>query len=118
MFTVTRIYSDIKGDSHFEDMEIPLKDAGIVGRLSDPVSAQSVIFREVVPSYDWDFHPAPQRQYIVLLDGEIEIETSLGAKRNFKGGQILLVEDTTGKGHRTKNVRPEPRKSIFITLKD
>jgi hypothetical protein len=54
----------------------------------------------------------------VLLDGEIEIETSLGTKRNFKGGEILLVEDTTGKGHRTKNVRPEVRKSIFITLND
>lgn len=118
MFTVTRIYSDTRGDSHFEDVTIPLKDAGMVGRLSDPVSARSVIFREVVPSYDWDFHPAPQRQYIVLLDGEIEIETSLGDKRNFRGGQILLVEDTTGKGHRTRNVRPEARRSIFITLNE
>ena len=118
MFTVTRIYTDAHGDSHFEDVDIALKDAGIVGRLSDPVNAKSVIFREVVPSYDWDFHPAPQRQYIVLLDGEIEIETSLGVKRNFSGGQILLVEDTTGKGHRTRNVRPEARRSVFITLND
>jgi hypothetical protein len=116
MFIITRIYSDANGESHFQDMDVPLREAGIVGRLSDPVKATSVIFREVVPSYDWDFHPAPQRQYIVLLDGEIEIETSLGARRNFKAGDILLVEDTTGKGHKTKNVRPVERKSLFITL--
>jgi hypothetical protein len=51
-----------------------------------------------------------------LLDGEIEIETSLGEKRIFKGGNILLVEDTTGRGHKTRNLQPFKRKSIFITL--
>jgi hypothetical protein len=51
-----------------------------------------------------------------LLDGEIEIETSLGDKRIFKTGEVLLVEDTTGKGHKTKNLQPVKRKSIFILL--
>ncbi len=45
---------------------------------------------------------APQKQYIVLLDGGVEIETSLGEKRKFQTGEILLLEDTTGKGHKTK----------------
>lgn len=116
MFNITRIYSDAKGDSHFEDLSIPLKDMGIVGNLSDPVPAKSLIFREVVPTYDWDFHPAPQRQYIVLLDGEIEIETSLGEKRNFKQGDVLLMDDTAGRGHKTRNVVPIKRKSLFIIL--
>lgn len=116
MFNITRVYSDANGDSHFEDISISLNDKGMVGRLSDPIPAKSVIFREVLPTYDWDFHPAPQRQFIVLLDGEIEIETSLGKKRNFKQGEILLMEDTTGKGHKTRNVIPEKRKSVFITL--
>jgi quercetin dioxygenase-like cupin family protein len=116
MFQVTRVYSDNNGDSHFEDIEIPLKEAGSVGRLSDVLPANGVIFREVEPSYDWNFHSAPQKQYIILLDGEIEIETSLGEKRIFKAGEILLVEDTTGKGHKTRNLQPVKRKSIFITL--
>lgn len=116
MFNIVRIYSDKNGDSHFAEVGIPLKDMGIVGQLSDEVNVGSVVFREVAPTYDWDFHCAPQRQYIVLLDGEIEIETSLGAKRTFKGGNILLMEDTWGKGHKTKNLRPEVRRSLFITL--
>lgn len=116
MFKITRIYSDGDGESHFEELDIPLSDKGNIGMLSEAMPAKSVLFREVAPTYDYDYHTAPQKQYIILLDGEIEIETSLGEKRIFKGGEVLLVEDTTGKGHKTRNLRPEQRKSIFITL--
>jgi quercetin dioxygenase-like cupin family protein len=116
MFSVTRIYSDAQGESHFENISMPLNEAGSVGRLSDLLPATGVVFRDVSPGYDWDFHTAPQKQYIILLDGEIEIETSLGERRIFKGGEVLLVEDVTGKGHRTKNLLPARRKSIFIIL--
>lgn len=116
MFSVTRIYNDKDGESHFEEIKVPLKDGGEIGLLSDPIPAKGIIFREVLPAYDYDFHTAPQKQYIVLLDGEIEIETSLGEIRRFKAGKILLVEDTEGKGHKTRNVLAKKRKSIFITL--
>ncbi|WP_035694390.1 cupin domain-containing protein [Flavobacterium soli] len=116
MIQITRIYSDANGDSHFENFEVPLKDKGDIGFLSDDEPAKSIVFREVAPSYDYDFHNAPDRQYIVLLEGGIEIETSLEEKRSFKTGSILLVEDTTGKGHRTKNLESKVRKSIFIKL--
>ena len=116
MFTIHRIYSDDHGDSHFQEVQVPLHDQGMAGQLSDAISAKSVIFREVAPDYDWDYHPAPARQYIVLLDGEIEIETSLHDKKIFVAGDILLVEDTAGKGHKTKNIKPAKRKSVFITL--
>lgn len=113
---VTRVYSDEAGESHFEEIDIPLKDAGSIGYLSEAFPASKVIFRTNDANYDYDWHCAPQRQYIVLLDGEIEIEASDGEIRRFKGGDILLVEDVTGKGHRTKNVTLEPRHSLFITL--
>lgn len=116
MITVVRIFADANGDSHFEEQIIALKEEGAIGKLSIPYPASNVIFREVESTYDYDFHTAPQRQYIILLDGEIEIETSLHEKRVFCGGDILLMEDTTGKGHKTKNLQPKERKSIFITL--
>lgn len=116
MFKITRVYSDGNGDSHFEDTEIPLSESGKIGQLSDVISAKGIIFREVEPTYDWSFHNAPQKQYIILLDGEIEIETSLGEKRTFGAGEVLLVDDTTGKGHKTRNLHQEKRKSIFVTL--
>ena len=115
-FKVTRIYSDEDGDSKFEDIFIPLNDKGEIGFLSEPLRTGTVMFRKVAPSYDYNFHSAPARQYIALMDGMIEIETSLGDKRIFSQGDVLLVEDISGKGHRTRNITDAIRSSIFITL--
>ena len=114
--TITRIYTDGSGHSHFADVEIDLADAGPIGRLSRPIPASAVIFRTTEPGYDYDWHPAPRRQFIVLLDGAIEIEVSTGVKRTFRGGDVLLVEDTTGRGHRTRNIEARERRSIFIAI--
>ncbi len=114
--TITRVYATPDGESHFDDVEVPLRDAGAIGALSDAVPARAVVFRETAPDYDYDWHPAPQRQYIVLLDGHIEIETSDGETRRFQGGDVLLVEDTHGKGHRTRTTDGRRRRSLFIAL--
>ena len=113
---VTRVYSDKNGDSQFEDVDIELFDNGEIGRLSKNIDVKSMQFRKVSPNYDYDFHHAPQKQYIVLLDGGVEITTSLGETRQFQTGEILLMEDTTGKGHKTKNIEKRERTSIFIHL--
>lgn len=115
-YKVTRIFADEQGESHFEDRYIPLQDAGLIGFLSEAEAVHTIIFRKVIASYDYTFHNAPARQYIALMDGEIEIETSLGDIRRFQQGDILLVEDTTGKGHRSRNIREAVRNSVFITL--
>ena len=113
---ITRVYADPAGESHFDEIDIPLKDAGDIGRLSEHYPVKNVIFRENDPDYNFDWHCAPRRQYILLLDGEIELETSDGDKRRFSGGDILLVEDVTGRGHRTRTVNNQPRRSVFVTL--
>lgn len=113
---VTRVYADAAGDSHFGELDIPLKDGGTIGRLSERQLVNNIIFRETDADYDYDWHCTPQRQYIVLLDGEIELETSDGEKRRFRGGDILLVEDVSGRGHRTRTVNNKPRRSVFVAL--
>lgn len=116
VFSYTRLYSDSAGDSRFEDVKIGLTDQGPVGYLSSKFGTEDIQFRLNEPDYDWDFHNAPSRQFIILLDGDIEITTSLGETRRFSGGDVLLVEDTTGKGHTTRNVRQQARRSVFIRL--
>lgn len=113
---VVRIFTGPDHRTHFEDVHVPLADSGAIGRLSEIVPATGLIFRETAPDYDFDWHPAPRRQYIVLLDGEIEIEVGDGETRRFRGGDVLLVEDTTGRGHRTRTVDGCARRSLFITL--
>ncbi len=113
---VTRVYADADGESHFDDIDIPLAESGPIGSMSQCMPAHGVIFRENEPGYDFDWHCAPRRQYIVLLDGAIELTVSDGETRRFAGGDVLLVEDTTGKGHQTRHTRPQRRRSLFIPL--
>jgi hypothetical protein len=115
---VVRVYADDAGETHFGEVEVELTDGGPIGRLSRPIAARSVIFRTNEPGYDYDWHTAPERQLIVLLDGAIEIEVSDGSRRTLRGGEILLVEDTTGRGHRTRHVEPRRRRSLFIVLEE
>ena len=110
----TRIHTGADGVTRFGEIELPLRHAGEIGRLSERLPAESIIFRETDASYDFDWHPAPQKQWIVLLDGRIEIETGDGEIRQFSGGDILLVEDTEGRGHRTRQLSAGTRRSLFI----
>jgi hypothetical protein len=112
----TRIHADADGVTRFEDIAIPLNDAGEIGRLSADLPADAVVFRETDASYDYDWHPAPRKQWIILLDGRISIETGDGEVREFGGGDILLVEDTQGRGHRTKQLSAGVRRSLFIPI--
>jgi len=114
--TVVRLYTGPDSKSHFEDIQIPLKDAGKVGFISERYKATGVVFRETTGDYNYDFHPAPRRQYVVNLEGEVEIEVGDGTKRILRTGDILLAEDTTGQGHISRAVAGKPRKYLFITL--
>lgn len=113
---ITRLYSDDQGESHFEELDVPLSDGGPIGRLSAAQPASGVIFRETGGDYDYAWHNAPRRQYIVMLQGGVEIEASDGELRRFGTGDVLLVEDVAGRGHRSRAIDGQPRKSLFIAL--
>ena len=113
---ITRIYSGDDGESHFEDIEVPLTDFGDVGRLSELAPATGILFREVSGDYHYDFHNAPRRQYVINLDAAVEIEVGDGTVRRLEPGEVLLAEDTTGHGHISRAVDGRPRRCIFITL--
>lgn len=113
---ITRIFTGDDGESHFEDVELTLEDRGRVGRISRPLEATGILFRVTDGSYDLDFHPAPRRQFVINLEGWVELETGDGTTRRLGPGDILLAEDTTGRGHKSRAVDGQPRRSIFVTL--
>ena len=112
---VTRIYTGEDNQSHFEDIEVELIRRH-VGQLSERIPATGLIFRETGGDYDFDFHNAPRRQYIVNLDGAVEITVGSGEKRVIGPGEVFLAEDTTGQGHISRAVNNQIRHSLFITL--
>jgi len=117
-FRVTRVYTGDDGESHFEDLEIDLKDLGKIGAMSDPIPASSILFRETGADYDLDFHNAPRRQFVIMLSGgRVELEVGSGEKRVLGPGDVLLAEDTTGRGHISRALDKAPRRSIFVALR-
>jgi hypothetical protein len=102
--SVTRLYSDSDGESHFEDIELPF-ELKHFAPPAPPISVSEFIkvegFVIITSPSGWfgDWHPAPRRQYMFCLSGELEVEVSDGETRRFGPGAVLLVEDTSGKGH-------------------
>jgi hypothetical protein len=113
---IHNLFVDADGETHFRDVVVEWLHEGPGGRLSARHQATGVIFRETAGDYDLDWHPAPRRQYIVNLDAGVEITASDGEKRVIGAGEVLLVEDVTGKGHLSKAVSGQIRHSIFIPI--
>jgi len=113
---VTRLYTGSNGESHFEDIEVTLGDTGGVDRRSELMKATGILFRETGGDYSLDWHNAPRRQFVISLEGQVEIIVGDGSKHLFGPGDILLAEDTTGRGHISRAVNNQTRISIFVTL--
>lgn len=118
--TYTRVYADGDGETHFEDVRLAgerrSSPTGTVDEVA-PLEVEGLAFRLVLEeASDTDPHNAPRRLLIVQVDGTVEIEVSDGEKRLFGPGSVLLVEDTTGKGHVTRNVSGKPRSTLIATL--
>ncbi len=112
---ITRLYTGDDGQSHFEDVEIKM-EPNIVGHISETLGATGIVFRETSGAYDYDFHTAPARQYVVNLDGAVEITVGSGEMRVFEAGEVFICEDTTGQGHISRAVNGKVRRSLFVTL--
>jgi len=113
---IHNLYEDTDGESHFRDIKVQWVQEHPGGKLSQRLPATGVIFRETSGAYNLDWHTAPRRQYIVNLDAGVEITASDGERRVIGAGEVILVEDTTGKGHLSKAVSGQARRSIFIPI--
>jgi hypothetical protein len=99
-----RIYSDPGGVARVEWRRVPLEpDAS--GRATSPrFAATELFFRDTPADYPRGRHTAPQRQFIVVVSGVGEVELDDGSVHRFAAGDILFAEDTSGRGHVTRNV--------------
>ena len=113
---IHNLYAEANGESHFRDIEVEWVDESRGARLSRRLPASGIIFRQVPPTYDVDWHPAPRRQYIINLDGRVELTASDGESRVIGAGEVILVEDTTGKGHLSKAIDDKLRHCIFVPI--
>lgn len=110
------LFAGPDGVSHFKDVEVEMKDAGSLGQRSELMKATGVFFSTTSADCDLDYHNPSRRQFIIGIEGKIEITASDGTKRLLGPGDIMLIDDTTGRGHTTHAVNNRPQKAIFVTI--
>ncbi len=113
---IHNLYADTTGETHFRDIEVEWAEERDFSKLSKRLPASGIMFRETSGEYDLDWHPAPRRQYIINLDGGVRITASDGESRVIGAGEVLLVEDTAGKGHLSQSVGKQMRRSVFVPV--
>ncbi len=102
-----RINSESDGCSHFEEKAMGLESKDYAPPapplLTSVVkTADNIVFLELPVGWYGDWHPTPVSQWLILMTGAIEFEAGDGEKTIRKAGDIVLLDDTMGKGHQTK----------------
>jgi hypothetical protein len=101
------VYATPDGESHIEEISVSPNagDLPLTGLRALSYNPTNVTW-----------HNAPSRQFAINLTGVLEVELSDGAKRRIGPGDLVLLDDTTGKGHVTRLVSPVT--CLFIRVAD
>ena len=78
-------------------------------------SATQTMFFSAPAGWDGEWHTAPARQFMMFLKGQFTVRVSGGETRRLNPGDIVLVEDTTGKGHYATTPVDSEENLIFVT---
>ncbi|MEL6676273.1 MAG: hypothetical protein AAFR61_28965 [Bacteroidota bacterium] len=97
---ITRIFTDNQGDSHFEEIPVLMEDQTEIGYFSRPERKVSqMYFQNALPHHYWEFHSVEDKIQLVLIKGKLEFITSDGIRKTFRSGDVILLDDHSGKGH-------------------
>ena len=117
--TVPVLSTSEDGETRFQDQVVSLEPAVYVPGIplvdvANPVAVTSMVLSHCDANYVSDWHPAPRRQFVVVLRGGFDVTSSAHETRRFEAGAVFLVEDVAGVGHQTKTVGDDP--CFFVTV--
>ncbi len=110
------LYTGTDDNSYFREDDPGVETKQPLGSYSKKFLTTSLMFRTFLAGAKYDWHNAPQPQYIVYLEGKVEVEVSSGEKKIFNPGDVLFATDLKGKGHITRTLTNG--RSIIITTQD
>ena len=110
---ISRLYTGADGQTHMEWMDLESHP-----ELATLQKAEGIQFRSTPSGHFIDWHPAPRRQFVITISGEVEIGLGDGSVHRFGAGHVNLAEDLTGQGHTTRVIGDQPRVTAIIRLTD
>ena len=102
-----RIFADEDGCSHFETKRIELSAKNYAPpapslNTSNLGAADNSTFLELPVGWYGNWHPTPVRQWLILMTGKCEFEAGDGKRVKRKAGDVVMLDDLSGKGHQTR----------------
>jgi quercetin dioxygenase-like cupin family protein len=83
----------------------------------DRTDVVAIHFHETPAHSSYDWHPAPEKQFVITLSGTLEFVTPDGEKFVVRPGDILLAEDNAGEGHKWRLIDDQPWRRAYVVLK-
>ena len=101
----THVFADASGASHFRDEQFDFREQRPGGPTMHALqTGPNAMLLRLHPGEVEDWHNAPKPWFLFVLQGMSEVTVSDGEVRRFGPGSVVLMEDVTGKGHRTRTV--------------
>jgi quercetin dioxygenase-like cupin family protein len=108
---IFRMYTGSDGQSHLEEQTLAAPPI-----LNEARPTVHIQFSELPAGAFMDWHPAPRRQYVIVLSGQLEIGFKDGTTKKLHPGDATLAEDTTGPGHTTRVIGSGPAVAAVVPL--
>jgi quercetin dioxygenase-like cupin family protein len=113
-YSMQLLYTGPDGQAYVKDIQVASRPNGVV----DLLPTSGVEIHRTPPGFSIGWHVEKRRQYVITLSGRGEIDVAGGKKIILTPGTILLVENTTGKGHQTRVLGDKPWVGLWLPLKD
>lgn len=94
---IYHMYTASDNETHIEELNLEARPD-----LSDLQNVKGMRIQRTEGGRFIDWHPAPDKRWLVILSGDVEIGLGDGSKHQFHAGDIRLIEDVTGHGHTTR----------------
>jgi hypothetical protein len=105
-----RLYAEKGGNTRFAEVELPIGEPDHRPPapplfVSHAYDASGLQFVRLPAGWTGEALHPPSRQFVIGVEGHVEVTAGDGEKRSIGPGSCLLMEDIEGKGHRI-HVRP------------
>lgn len=98
----------------------PDKASHVIEGAIDESSRSDVVaihFKESPAHASFDWHTAPEAQYVITLSGTLEFTTRDGETFVLRPGDVLVATDDIGSGHEWRMVDDQPWRRAYVVLK-
>ncbi|ARU04560.1 hypothetical protein CCO03_07605 [Comamonas serinivorans] len=126
-FTVTELFTDHDGRARFRDHTLSLDEGTPVSRLTRLAASGGCQWRESPAGFASSFHCTGEPQWLIVLQGQMEIGLQDGSTRVFGPGQVFYSNDTLPEGavfddrvhgHRSRLLGEQPLRTLFVRTRE